>query len=146
MLERTPVVATPSTVRVELLRQHQAVRELLHQAQAACAAALQGKDTELARLIHDLRRRFRNHLVLEERLLIPVLSCADIWGPERARNLIEEHEQQGRELDELATRVESGAKPEELARALDTLAAELLRDMDEEERDYLQPREELALA
>src|SRR5437667_10454888 len=92
MLE-SAVIPNPSTVRREVLGQHEAVRDLLEQALVQAAARLRPKpaaSTELRHLAYEIRHRVRAHLSFEERLLIPVLSSADTWGPERARNLLEE--------------------------------------------------------
>jgi hypothetical protein len=137
-------IPAPSSVRSEVLGQHEVVRDLLQQAIDEASSTLrrpQGGDdrTAVAHLAYEMRRRVRAHLAFEERLLIPVLSCADSWGPERARNLVEEHTRQREQLDDLLRGVEEGWDRARLASALGSLAAEFLRDMQEEERDYLHP-------
>jgi hypothetical protein len=133
----------PSTVRSEVLGQHEVVRDLLKEAVDTSAAALEAPPdaaADRARVVHlayELRRRVRTHLAFEERLLIPVLSSADSWGPERARNLVEEHTRQREQLDALVSGVEEGWDRVRLAGALGRLATDFLRDMVEEERDYL---------
>jgi hypothetical protein len=135
--------STPSTVRSEVLGQHEVVRDLLQQAVDTSAATLDARPDAAAdrahvvHLAYEIRRRVRTHLAFEERLLIPVLSSADSWGPERARNLVEEHTRQREQLDDLVEGVEQGWDRTRLAGALGELAADFLRDMQEEERDYL---------
>jgi hypothetical protein len=143
MLESS--IPTPSTVRSEVLGQHEVVRDLLQRAVDTSAATLESRADAAAEqrahvvhLAYEIRRRVRTHLAFEERLLIPVLSSADSWGPERARNLVEEHMRQREQLDDLVQGVEQGWDRTRLAGALGNLAADFLRDMQEEERDYLQ--------
>jgi len=149
MLNHSMAIPRPSTVRGEVLGQHEAVRDLLQRAIAEANAALRAPQgqaracqdcvDEISHMTYQLRQRFRSHLAFEERLLLPVLASADVWGPERARNLLEEHTRQRAELDELVDGMEHGWEKPRLARALRALASDLLRDMHEEERDYLHP-------
>jgi hypothetical protein len=132
----------PSKVRTEVLRQHRELRGLLQEALTFAGRELrQGNvdEVQLGHMCHEIRRRFRNHLTFEEQVLVPVLSSADTWGPERVRNLLEEHGAQRRDLDGVIEGVEGGWGKERLAQALRKLATDLLRDMEEEERDYLSP-------
>jgi iron-sulfur cluster repair protein YtfE (RIC family) len=150
MLNQSNAIPRPSTVRGEVLGQHEAVRDLLQRVIAEATLVLRppqgqarvghaGGGEEVSRMAYELRQRFRSHLAFEERLLLPVLASADVWGPERARNLMEEHARQREELDELVQGLEAGWEKPRVARALRALATDLLRDMQEEERDYLHP-------
>jgi hypothetical protein len=80
-----------------------------------------------------VRSRFRAHLAYEERNLAPVLAHLDLWGPERVRDLLEEHERHRAELDTLAEGVAEW-EAQHLAVALRSLTTDLLIDMVEEER------------
>jgi hypothetical protein len=132
-------IERPSVVREQVLAQHQALRALLAKAieRSDAGSATVERWLALVHLAHEVRGRFRTHLVFEEKLLIPVLSSGEGWGPERVRNLTEEHASQRVDLDSLIEGVERGWDGPRLGRALHALAADLLRDMDEEERDYL---------
>ena len=132
----------PSAVRDEVLRQHEILRDLLHRAINRTTATVQrprGDTLELAHMVHEIRRCFRAHVSFEERVLVPVLASTDGWGPERVRNLLEEHALQRQQLDALLDGLEAGWERARLAAVVRALAADILRDMAEEERDYLGP-------
>jgi hypothetical protein len=153
MLNHSMAIPSPSKVRSEVLGQHEVVRDLLQRVIAEASLVLrtggqaranqeqegEGGLDVVSHMTYELRQRFRAHLSFEERLLLPVLASADVWGPERARNLMDEHGRQREELDELVYGLEHGWEKPRLALALRTLATDLLRDMQEEERDYLHP-------
>jgi hypothetical protein len=127
-----------SRVRGEVLTQHQALRSTLDAAVAA-AQKPSANPLEVAHLAHEIRTRFRAHLAFEERVLVPVLAAIDVWGPDRIRDLIGEHARQRAELEALVDGIEHDWDDASIARVLRGLAASLLRDMAEEERDYLGP-------
>jgi iron-sulfur cluster repair protein YtfE (RIC family) len=138
--ERQASTPAPSLVRDQVLAQHASLRALLENVLAQTGpgrVAARDDLLALAHLAHEIRRRFRTHLAFEERLLIPVLSSSDVWGSERVRNLTEEHASQRADLDSLIEGVERGWDELQLGLALRNVASALLRDMDEEERDYL---------
>jgi iron-sulfur cluster repair protein YtfE (RIC family) len=126
----------PAAVRERVLEQHSTLRELLEQALDVTTRVFQtdrpARD-ELARLIHEVRVRFRAHLAFEERTLVPVLAHVDLWGPERVLALHEEHARQRSELDTLVEGLEEEWDLERLAVTLRSLATDLLVDMEEEE-------------
>jgi len=127
----------PAAVRERVIEQHQGLRELLHQSLEATTRAFQpdgpNRD-ELCRLVYDVRIRFRAHLTFEERHLAPVLAQLDLWGPERVEDLYQEHTRQRAELETLVEGIERDWDAARLALALRSLTADLLLDMDEEER------------
>jgi hypothetical protein len=127
-----------SDVRTEVLSQHDTLRTILREAQVA---ALEGHahPLEVAHLAHEIRRSFRAHLAFEERVLVPVLTSVEVWGPDRVRNLVEEHTRQRADLDALIASIESGEDTARVASMFCRIAADLAQDMDEEERDYLGP-------
>jgi hypothetical protein len=130
-------VPAPSQVGLEVRRQHQLLRGLLVTAQAA--AQKDQNALEISHLAHEIRRRFRAHLAFEERHLVPVLTCTEVWGPDRVRDLIDEHTRQRHDLDALLAGIELGWPRSTVAHVLHAVATGLLRDMEEEERDYLGP-------
>jgi hypothetical protein len=140
MIKETVSIFFPAAARERVLDQHQGLRELLRQSLEVATRGLQadgpGRD-ELARLVHDLRARFKAHLAFEEHTLAPVLAHADAWGPERVDDLLDEHARQRAELDTLVEGVEADWEPENLALALRSLTTDLLLDMEEEERGIL---------
>ncbi len=91
----------------------------------------------LARVARELELRFHAHLTFEETALAPVLAQADLWGPERVKELHEEHHRQRTELRTVVDGIESGWGPEALAVALRSLATDLLLDMEAEEQGCL---------
>jgi hypothetical protein len=142
MRQQAAEAVAPSTVRDEVVRQHQALRALLQHSLARTRGSARRDDGgahDLAGLGREIRRRFRAHLAFEEHVLVPVLSSADLWGPQRVRNLTDEHRRQRQQLDTLLEGIAHGWNREQLALALRALATDLLRDMEEEERDYLGP-------
>jgi hypothetical protein len=136
-VQSSPVPAV-SQVGREVRKQHQLLRAVLATAEAA--ARKDGENRlEVAHIAHEVRRRFRAHLTFEERVLVPVLTCIEVWGPDRVRDLVSEHARQRADLDALVQGIELGWDRATVARAVQALAADLLRDMEEEERDYLGP-------
>jgi iron-sulfur cluster repair protein YtfE (RIC family) len=139
MWDQTASTPAPSTVRSEVLEQHETLRALMSRVLDRARGQQSDDFIELVHLAHEVRRRFRAHLAFEERVLVPVLTSADGWGPERVRNLLDEHADQRAQLDALVAGLEAGWERPQVARAIDGLARDILRDMLEEERDYLNP-------
>ena len=137
MTNQTLSILFPAAVRERILEQHRALRDLLQRALEATTNSLRAGRPNLdaiARLIHDLRARFRAHLAFEEVALAPVLAHLDLWGPERVQALLAEHARQRAELDTLVGGIEEAWDVERLAFALRSLVTDLLLDMQEEER------------
>jgi hypothetical protein len=130
-------VPAESPVGLEVRKQHQVLRGLLVTAQAA--AQKDENRLEIAHIAHEIRRAFRAHLAFEERHLVPVLTCTEVWGSDRVRDLIAEHARQRHALDALIEGIELGWPRSTIAHVLHAMATDLLRDMEEEERDYLGP-------
>jgi hypothetical protein len=84
----------------------------------------------------DFVERLEAHLGVEDEILEPLLRTIDAWGPERARQLREEHAAQRRELHWIRRHVHApnGA---ELRPWLRRFADRLERDMAAEERERL---------
>lgn len=136
-----PSLVFPSLVRNQVLEQHVELRALLERAIADATperSARQALDADrLGTTARELCARFRTHLAFEEETLVRVFAVLDAWGPERVRNLHDDHARQRHEFDALLGRFESGGDVELLALALRNLAADLLRDMEEEEEGCL---------
>jgi len=125
----------PSMVRDQILERHAELRELINHTLAATGNLERDGPgpVQLEKSARELHERFREHLAFEERALVPVLWVVDGWGPERVRDLRQEHARQRLELDTVIEGLESGWSVERLALALRRLATDLLTDMDEEE-------------
>lgn len=126
----------PSTVRSQILAQHEQLREFTNRAVAETASGSSPFDS-LARCAREIHKRFQDHLLFEERALVPVLWAVDGWGPERVQDLRSEHARQRRELDDVIEGLEAGWSCERLSLELTRLAKDLLEDMDEEEAGCL---------
>jgi iron-sulfur cluster repair protein YtfE (RIC family) len=134
----------PSQVRRVILDDHRWLRELLADARETARRvetgdhALCGRLRELSQTLH---QRFLGHLALEEQHLVPALRDADAWGVERAGLLLAEHAGQRERVAELldALRQPCGNCPV-LARAVGSLADDLLADMEHEEATLLAER------
>jgi hypothetical protein len=126
----------PSTVRSQVLAQHEELRELANRTLTESAGSSLDANS-LERCAREVHERFRNHLLFEECALVPVLWVVDGWGPERVDELRSEHARQRQELDAVIQGLESGWSAERLALELTRLAGDLLRDMTEEEEGCL---------
>jgi hypothetical protein len=135
----TVIVDSPSEVRSQIIEQHRVLRDLLRRALDATTATLQHAPgaPSLTEVVRELRTRFVGHLAFEERALVPVLAETDGWGAQRVAELLAEHRQQRAELATLIQGAESGWEAERLALLTRSLVADLLRDMEEEERGCL---------
>jgi hypothetical protein len=136
-----PSLVFPSMVRNQVLEQHVELRAILKRVIAdASPGGSSPREVDAVRLgttARDLCQRFHAHLAFEQEALTPVFAVLDSWGPERVRDMHDEHARQRRELDALLCRVEAGDDIEPLTLALRVLAADLLRDMEEEEAGCL---------
>jgi hypothetical protein len=129
----------PARVRSEVLGQHTVLREILQEMLEATTRGLREEVDlgELAEAARELHRRFCAHLLFEERSLLPILAAEELWGPERAGELLEEHARQRAELDTLIEGLDAGWDTSRVALTLRSLVTDLLRDMGEEEQGCL---------
>ena len=131
----------PSMVRDQVLEQHAQLREILERvivdATFRQSAARESGGRRLEATARELCQRFRDHLAFEDEVLRPVFAVIDAWGPERVKDLGDEHDRQRRELDAFLARVELRDNVDALAVELRGLAEDLLRDMKEEEEGCL---------
>ena len=139
-----PSLVFPALVRNQILEQHRDLRGLLEEVRRIRATDIRPASSEpsrdarrLADAARELCRRFQAHLSFEQAALTPIFAIIDAWGPERVKDLCDEHERQRRELDGLRRRFERDDDVERLADALHGLADALLRDMEEEEAGCL---------
>jgi hypothetical protein len=125
-----------------LLAQHKLLRELIVEVGEAAANVLACGDQELLSQASELLRTIgtftddmRVHLAAEEELLGPVLERLDSWGPVRLDLLRSEHAHQRAVLNSL--HADRKLEPRDLAHRARSLVADVLIDMDAEERDLL---------
>jgi hypothetical protein len=82
----------------------------------------------------DLLAEMQEHLILDERELVPLLGIADAWGPVRVAELRERHRMILCALDTFEDQVERGRHaPCDVLARLENLVEPLLRDMADEE-------------
>lgn len=131
----------PSEVRRTILDEHAALRARLADLRDAIRQGTGDPEERRERvraLAASLRERFLRHLELEDRTLIPALRRADAWGEERAGRVEREHAEQRRRLDELLEHLRDPARSvADLAAELEALVADLLADMEHEDRSAL---------
>ena len=123
----------PSQVREYVGHQHIQLRILFVEVRRALA-----EDRDPRPAILKLVYEVREHLDLEDRLLVPALRAIDRWGPQRASEVAAEHARQREELTALRERLRSSERSQAVEAAA-SLLAELTADMDAEERDLLSP-------
>ncbi|HWE26265.1 MAG TPA: hemerythrin domain-containing protein [Myxococcales bacterium] len=126
-----------------LLGQHDRLRVLIAAVSKAAGEVLAtpedsaGSRVEVLRIaIGTLRRDLEDHLVTEEALLKPVLARIDAWGPIRLAQMHAEHAHHRALLTALRAE-RPPLEPHVLARSANTLATDVLAEMEDEERDLL---------
>jgi hypothetical protein len=130
----------PAMVRDEVLAQHTELRELLRATVDELSRQAETGESDCARLRvmgRELCARFHEHLLYEDEELVPVLSALDTWGPERVRELHDEHARQRRTLGALWMTFDFATDLDQLGEALRELAGDMLRDMEAEEAGCL---------
>jgi iron-sulfur cluster repair protein YtfE (RIC family) len=123
----------PSEVRTQILAEHDRLRVLLSELEAAA-----DRDA-LRRALGELLSSLRNHVAREDEILVPALEAADAWGPQRAARIRENHEAQLRLLSTWERAATGSLAPADLASRLAHFAAGLRDDMASEEADLLRP-------
>jgi iron-sulfur cluster repair protein YtfE (RIC family) len=128
--------------RALLLLQHKQLRERIVEVGEAAANVLACSEPELATRADELTRAviafaddMNLHLAAEEELLAPVLERLDACGPVRLELLRSEHAHQRAILHML--HIERRLQPREMARRVRSLVADVLVDMNAEEKDLL---------
>jgi hypothetical protein len=138
----SPTLVFPALVREQVMQQHGDLRAMMEGLLDECACHLRQDEASRARFaakVRDLHRCFVSHLEFEERALVPVLAIVDHWGPERRRDLYEEHRRQRAELARLIARMDDECNTTELVRLVRNLITDLTSDMDDEESACLRP-------
>ena len=129
----------PSTIRAELLRQHEDLRARIRVTRAVAKRCLRGEDAreELRRQLTLLTDAVRKHNAREEVLMAKVFPELDAWGPVRHAVMDEEHILEHEKL--VAALVESSANPEPkaIAKAALELFDAMAVHMDREEKVFL---------
>jgi iron-sulfur cluster repair protein YtfE (RIC family) len=125
-----------------LLAQHKQLRESIVAVGEAAANVLACSDPELLdrasglwRITEAFADDLRVHLAAEEELLGPILERLDAWGPVRLELLRSEHAHQRAVLR--ALHADRKLEPREMAKRARSLVADVLVDMEAEERDLL---------
>lgn len=127
----------PSEIRKTILDEHDEMRRQLLELGRALKQAMTDLN-ELKSLTKSLLERLTAHTQREDRILVPALREADMWGPARAEQLTRHHVEQRQTLTELLHRLESediGA--DELQTIAQGIIKELRDDMNFEEKNYL---------
>ncbi len=129
----------PSEIREKVLSQHREIEAMLEELRLGASELLQGLETadRVKRAATALRGILELHMAFEERYMAPAIREADGFGPERIRHLQDEHEEQRADLDRLVDAIRDAAKPQDIAAAVHKLVDILKKDIDEEERDYV---------
>ena len=121
-----------------LCGQHAHLRETIHVAQVAARNLLtsRGPVGDLQAGVNALNQELLLHLADEERLLTPILTKVDAWGPVRAGLLQAEHAHQRAILAVLTGPTAWPAATLVAGRTL-SLCDDLLTDMEFEEREFM---------
>lgn len=130
----------PSEVREKVLAQHREIEEMLAELQAGLSESQQSPQTwaeQAKRCAYALRGVLELHMKFEEEQLVPAIQEADGFGPERARHILSEHEEQREALDAIVESILSAGSNERLVKGIEELATMLRSDMQQEECNYV---------
>ncbi|KPK49358.1 MAG: hypothetical protein AMJ63_16765 [Myxococcales bacterium SG8_38_1] len=129
----------PSEVRRKVLSQHREIEQMLSELEAGVAHLGDGSVDagQVKRAAYALRGILELHMNFEETHMVPAINDADGFGPERVRHLHSEHADQRRELDRLVDQIREASSADDLKGSVTKLAAMLRKDIEEEERDYV---------
>lgn len=135
---------TPAETREWVLKDHRNLRTLLEELEELAGQVRDGDHRLLGPLRLAAERflhRFEAHTRWEDQYLRPALVAADAWGQERAERLDHDHVEQRQLLEDSLDRLREAERPALLvARGVLDLIALIRTDMEEEERDLLDPR------
>jgi len=132
----------PSEVRRKVLSQHREIEQILAELEAGVAQLGDGavNSEQVKRAAYALRGILELHMNFEELHMVPAITEADGFGPERARHLHTEHQEQRKELDHLVDAIREANSIDELAQGVAKLSEMLRDDIEEEEREYVTDR------
>jgi len=130
---------TPSEVREKVLAQHREIEQMLTELEQGVAQLQHGVEraARVKRAAYAMRGILELHMTYEEKHLVPAISGADGFGPERALHILNEHQEQRRKLDDIVSSILAAVSPEEIAQGIEQLATALREDMQEEECNYV---------
>lgn len=130
----------PSEVRKRILAEHDKLRGLMAEVRETSARARQNGTghQEFADASQALLTAVAKHLDLEDEILVPTLETIDAWGPERAKRLATEHENQRQILTQVSEQLARGEHaPDETIERMETFVDRLEKDMALEEKTSL---------
>jgi hemerythrin-like domain-containing protein len=122
-----------------VLSQHREIEQMLSELEAGVAQLGDGgvNAEQVKRAAYALRGILELHMNFEELHMVPAIIEADGFGPERARHLDTEHQEQRKQLDLLVDTIREARSTDDLAESVAKLAQVLRDDIDEEEREYV---------
>jgi hypothetical protein len=129
----------PSEVRRKVLTQHREIEKMLAELEVGARQLREGEEEEdrVKRAAYALRGILELHMTFEETHMVPAISEADGFGPERARHLHAEHAEQRAHLDRLLHAILDAKSPAEIEKGIADLAEMLRKDIEEEEKHYV---------
>ena len=132
----------PSEVRRKVLSQHREIEQMLAELEAGVAQLGDGgvNAEQVKRAAYALRGILELHMNFEELHMVPAITEADGFGPERARHLHTEHQEQRKQLDHLVHAIREANSIDDLAQGVAKLSEMLRDDIEEEEREYVTDR------
>ena len=131
---------TPAQVRERVLSDHARLRGILDRVELQAGGGEASNPSELREAGEELHRVLARHMLWEDHYLAPALRNADAWGEERVARLRKDHLEQRAILADNLDRLRDEARPDELLmRDLRDLVLLLRDDMEQEERDLLDP-------
>jgi hypothetical protein len=132
----------PSEVRRKVLSQHREIEQILAELEAGVVQLGDGavNAEQVKRAAYALRGILELHMNFEELHMVPAITEADGFGPERARHLNAEHQEQRKQLDHLVDAIREANSVGDLALSVAKLAEMLRNDIEEEEREYVTDR------
>lgn len=132
----------PSEVRRKVLSQHREIEQILAELEEGVSHLDDGTVAaeQVKRAAYALRGILELHMNFEEAHMVPAITDADGFGPERAKHLHAEHQAQRIELDRLVDDIREANSTKDLVERVVRLAAMLRHDIEHEERDYVNER------
>ncbi|MDH3202204.1 MAG: hemerythrin domain-containing protein [Myxococcales bacterium] len=129
----------PSEIRQKVLTQHREIEQMLSELEVGARQLREGEQEadRVKRAAYALRGILELHMTFEETHMVPAISEADGFGPERARHLHAEHAEQRAHLDRLVHAILDARAPTEIEKGVADLAQMLRKDIEEEEKHYV---------
>ncbi len=140
LLGAESVRAKPEAVRRRILREHERIRSVLDHMEALAGRVACGdraSASTLRRWTRELAVAVREHLDLEEEILVPAIREVDGFGDARADALLDEHDAQGALLGRVVDDLCGATNDSALAVGVMELIRALRDDIVSEEREFL---------